>query len=180
MIGCIRVSAATLQILSQTEKFGKIFGDIRIDDDGRLATHIGSENSNAFVRGIGEYSTGKHKIRFSFEKQSLTFTTWFDIVSKRPLAYKDEPTDIVCGWTSNDEVWENYQELITDNNFQDMRGKATFEIEVELDCDNKKFRYVNQKTKNKRSINVDIGICPFPWQIRFYMFEVGDCVRLLT
>jgi hypothetical protein len=69
--------------------------------------------------------------------------------------------------------------MTVDENFQDMKGQTTFEIELQLDCDNRKISYVNQRTKNRREMNVDITKCPFPWQVRFYLYKAGDCVRFL-
>ena len=179
VVGYIHVSTSAIRVPSQTERFGKFFGDVRIDDHGCLATHIGSRNNTAFVRGISEYSTGKHKIRFLFKKQKSCYITYFSIVPKRPPTH-DELTEIGYGWTSADSTVQSSIELSNDKNFQDMEGQTTFEIELQLDCDNRKISYVNQRTKNRREMDVDIAECPFPWQIRFNLYEVGDSVKLLT
>jgi hypothetical protein len=60
-----------------------------------------------------------------------------------------------------------------------MKGQTRFAIELELDCDNQTISYVNQRTKKGREMIVDITKCPFPWQIRFCLYEVGDYVQFL-
>jgi hypothetical protein len=164
----------------QTERFGESFGDIYIEDNGLVAMHIGSEDGEAYVRGIGEYSSGTQKIRFLFGKSSLTFITTFEIVSKLMLITQvnsDSPYT-TYGWCSDDDAYGGDTNMTVDN-FQDMEGQTTFEIELELDCDNRKIRYINQRTKNRREMNVDIRKCPFPWQVGFCFYERGDFVRFL-
>lgn len=164
----------------QNEKFEESYGLIRLEDNGRVAVHIGPENDTSFVRGIGKYSSGKHKIRFLFEKSSTVFITSFDITSSRmPIDAGFDSTYNTYGWSSNDNVLGSSDVLIVDQNFRDMKNQSSFEIDLELDCDNRKISYVNVHTKNQRELHIDITKCPFPWQIRFYLYSVGDCVRLL-
>jgi hypothetical protein len=83
------------------------------------------------------------------------------------------------GWSSDDGIENSDDEIVGDKNFRDMKGQTRFEIELQLDCDNRKISYVNQGTKKRREMNIDITKCPFPWQVLFYMYAVGDCVQLL-
>jgi hypothetical protein len=177
LVGKMYVSTITRHS-GQNEGFGEVFGDIRIDNNGRLATHNGSDDDMALVRGIGEYSSGKHYIRFLFKKSSTDYTTLFGIVSKLTRIGGKEFSNVIYGWTSDDTVYYG-SEMTDDENFQDMKGESKFEIEFALDCDNRKISYVNPGTKNRRKMNVDIKECPFPWQVEFYLYEVGDSVQLL-
>jgi hypothetical protein len=163
----------------QIEKFGEFFGNIRIDNNGLLATHCGPYNDMAFVRGISEYSSGKHKIRFRFKKIHANIITYFRVVSKlMPINGKKTKYE-GYGWSNMDGIFGPNEDMLVDNNYQDMKDQTKFEIELELDCDNRKISYVNQGTKNKREMNVDITECPFPWQVEFCVYERGDCVQLL-
>ena len=63
----------------------------------------------------------------------------------------------VYGWTSNDQLLPLATSLPTDKKFQDMRNQTRFQIELLLDCDNRKISYTNQHTENVRETNVDIG-----------------------
>jgi hypothetical protein len=164
----------------QSERFSKSVGNIRIEENGLVMRHCGPRNDTAFVRGIGEYSSGTHKIRFLIKKNSIKYSTSFSVVSKLTLISKGlSGLYNSCGWNSNDDMFSTDATAAIDRNFRDMRGETTFEIELELDCDRRKISYVNQGTKNRRELNVDIRKCPFPWQLEFYLFEVGDCVRFL-
>jgi hypothetical protein len=165
----------------QIERFGESFGNVHIEENGLVARHCGPKNSNVYVRGIGEYSSGIHKIRFLFKKTSTRLNTWFSVVSQlMPIGQNtsDSPyTDY--GWISNDHVRPSDAGSLVQKDFRDMRGETTFEIELELDCDSRKVSYVNQGTKNRRELNVDITKCPFPWHFQCYLYKTGDCVRLL-
>jgi len=178
LVGKMYVSTTTRHS-GQGERFGEVFGNIRIDNNGRLATHWGSEGSNACVRGIGEYSSGKHYIRFLFKKSDAVYITSFYVVSKLMPILGGNTTYECYGWSSHDDIYSSDEEMGENENVQDMRGQTTFEIEFELDCDNRRISYVNQGTKNRREINVNITKCPFPWQVEFYLYEVGDSVQLL-
>jgi hypothetical protein len=179
VIGRMYVSATTKQSARQSEKFKESFGNVRIDDNGLLATHCGSRNDTALVRGSGEYSSGKHTIRFLFKKHDVEYITSFEVVSKLMPINGSNSNYRLHGWSSLDEIYSCDDETIVDEHFQDMKDQSTFEIELQLDCDNRKISYINQETKNRREMNVNVTKCPFPWQVEFYMFAVGDCVKLL-
>ncbi len=179
LIGKMSILTTAAQHSRQIERFGESIGDIRIDNNGRLATHCGPSDDKALVYGVGEYSLGKHYIRFLFKKNSTEYITSFVIVSKL-MPISGEMSDYEAyGWATNDGVYCPGVEMAVDKNFRDMNGRTTFKIELQLDCDNRKISYVNQRTKNRRELNVDTTRCPFPWQVRFYLYEAGDCVTLL-
>ncbi|CAF1552976.1 unnamed protein product [Rotaria sp. Silwood1] len=170
----------TLQQPREREQFRESYGPILIENNGFMATHIGPKNDTAYVRGLGEYSLGTHKIRFLFTKNSIHYITSFKVVSAlMPINGASKASREGYGWSSMDEIERPGNQMIFNRNTLDMKGETSFEIELQLDCDNQKISYVNQRTKNQRELNVDITKCPFPWQVRFYLYEVGDCVRLL-
>jgi hypothetical protein len=142
-----------------------------------VAVQCGPKSDDTFVRGIGEYSSGRHNVRFLFKKSNIESGTWFSVVSKKI------PISAYCndrfGWTSNDTAFPSNTKLPMEKSLQDMMGQTTFEIELHVDCDNRKISYVNRRTKNQRELKVDIKKCPFPWQLEFYLYEPGDCVRFL-
>jgi hypothetical protein len=164
----------------QSERFSTSVGNVHIEENGLVVRHCGPQNGDVYVRGIGEYSSGIHKIRFLVKKNRITFCTCFNVVSKLKLISQNlSKSDKSYGWFSNDDVLNGDEEIAADETFEDMKGKTTFEIELELDCDSRKVSYVNQCTKNRRELNVNIKKCPFPWQFQCYLYETGDCVRLL-
>ncbi|CAF1339401.1 unnamed protein product [Rotaria sordida] len=179
LIAKIHVSTIVHQ-LSQQEKFGKSYGPVCIENNGFMAKHIGPRNGTAYVRGIGAYSSGTHKIQFLFTKNSLKYITWFVVASaSTPIGRTSKLPYNTYGWSSDDNIYCPDDIRTVDKNFRDMKGQTSFEIKLQLDCDNRKISYINQRTKNQRELNIDITKCPFPWQVEFYLFEVGDCVRLL-
>ncbi len=165
----------------QTERFRQSYGSVRIEENGRMARQCGSKNGDTFVRGIGEYSSGRHNVRFLFQKSSIQWATSFYVVSKLKSiserifssSYQD------YGWYSNDNTVPSDVLLPIQKSLQDMMGQTTFEIELHVDCDNRKISYFNQRTKNQRELKVDITKCPFPWQLEFFLYEPGDSVRFL-
>jgi hypothetical protein len=62
VIGRMYVSTTTDQPLRPMDKFGEVFGNILIDNNGCLAIHSGLDNGTAIVRGISEYLSGKYNI----------------------------------------------------------------------------------------------------------------------
>ena len=84
------------------------------------------------------------------------------------------------GWRSNDSTHPPNTHIVTKKRFRDLMGKTMFEIELLIDCDNQMISYFNQRTKNTRQMLVDIQTCPFPWQLLFYLYDVGDYVRLIS
>lgn len=179
LVAKINVNVRSARFM-QKEKFGEFYGPIVIENDGLVATHNGSKNGTSFVRGLGAYSSGKHIIRFLFKKTSLRYITGFDVVSTMmPINAASNSFYSAYGWLSNDDTYCDVSEVSIADNFRDLHGQTLFEIELMLDCDQRQISYLNQQTKNRRQLNVDIGKCPFPWQIQFHLFENGDCVKLL-
>jgi hypothetical protein len=170
------------QDLPQEERFGEFSGNILIEDNGRVASHGGLCRSSAHVRGKGEYSKGKHQIRFLINKTSALYVMSFNIVSKSNSISKTSALEeaIAYGWHSNDGINNPDKDILVNKDFKDLRGETTFELELLIDCDNRKISYFNERTKNKREMNVNIDKCPFPWQLQFYLFDVGDRVQLVS
>ncbi|CAF4719956.1 unnamed protein product [Rotaria sp. Silwood1] len=64
--------SSTIQQLDFEQRFGEVFGDINIEDNGRVIKHGTSECGNAYARTIGKYSQGKHKVQFIINKKNCT------------------------------------------------------------------------------------------------------------
>jgi len=182
LIGKLHVSS-TKQNLIQEERFGEFVGDICIEDNGRVALYSGSYSSNSYVRGKEEYSNGKHKIRVIINKKTATYAMSFSIVSKStPISQttSDTETHIAYGWYTDDDIHNPDSSYQVSKNFKDLQGETTFELELIIDCDNRKISYFNERTKNTHEMNVNIDICPFPWQLEFYLFYIGDRVQIVS
>jgi hypothetical protein len=174
--------STTKQHIEQGERFGESFGNILICDSGRAARHTGPQKNYAFVRGTGEYSSGRHKIRFQVNKKNAVYLIFFGIISKLTLIPQNQNVmeTTACGWYSSDGIVPSDGGLPVSKDFRDMKGQLKLDIELVLDCDNQMISYFNQQTKNTREMNVDTKKFPLPWQILFYLYDIEDSVRLLS
>ncbi len=172
-----------LNITSITKQFGKdeslvsIRGNVQIEDNGHAAIQRNS-SIPSYVRGRNEYSFGKYKIRFNVNTTYRHYSTVFGIISN---------IETLSSWPSSCYGWSNtdgiYSDGIYDSNDtnaeRDLKGKNSFTIELLMDCDHRKIQYFNEETKQRRELNVNLEKCPFPWQYFFYLYSVGDHIRLL-
>jgi hypothetical protein len=174
--------AVTKENLTQEERFGEVYRRISIEDNGRVALHSGRDSSIEYVRGKNQYSKGKHQIRLIINKRTASLVMSFNIVPTI-LAISSSPSDgeyHAYGWETDDGLIIPDSDYETEKNFKDLQGETTFELQILLDCDNRKISYFNERTKNKHEMNVNIQKCPLPWQLEFYLFDVGDRVQLLS
>lgn len=170
----IHLSSAIQKYISSNETFLRAIGDIHIEDNGLLAMHGDQKRSDAFLCGKNEYTKGKHKIRFIINKRNSEYITTFGIASM-------ETQLSVYGWSSDDQtVGGGYSQSKNLYNQLDMKGETILQIEFIIDCDNKTISYYNERTRVTKEINVDTDICPFPWQLYFYLYDKADRVRILT
>ncbi|CAF1320393.1 unnamed protein product [Rotaria sordida] len=159
------------------EKLVRIFGSVQIDDNGYVAIQRDS-TIVSYVRGKNEYSFGRYKIKFNIDKTELHHTTVFGIISKMEK-FTQWPSS--ChGWSNDDTYYRSGMYHSNNTNMKsDLQGQTSFTIELLLDCDNRKIQYFNEQTKNMRELNINLEKCPFPWQIFFYLRQIGDRIQLL-
>lgn len=167
---------------TQEERFGDYSGDIYIEDNGRIASYNGAGRSSAYVRGKGEYSKGKHQIRFVMNKKTSLFIMSFNIVSKSlPMPRTSFSNGLFpYGWHTDDCVNNPESDYDGSKPSKDLRGEKKFELEFTIDCDNRKISYFNEQTKHTNEMNVNLDMCPFPWQLEFYLYDIGDRVQILS
>jgi hypothetical protein len=170
------------QQLELTERFGEFNGDIRIEEDGRVAVHNDASASNAYVRGMTDYSKGKHKVRFHIHKNPTMFLISFDIISKSVgiSGLWSNTKYSAYGWCTDDGANNPDKTSQIPEYFRDLRGETSLELELLIDCDNRKISYFNERTKNTREMNIDIKKCPFPWKLQFFLYNAGDRVQLIS
>ncbi len=181
LIGQMYVSSI-IPNFTQEERFGEFLGDIRIEDNGCEAIHNGSRRCEAYVRGKWKYSKGKHKIQFAIYKKTTSYVISFNIISKStPIStassYEKRP---VYGWNTTDSVNNPDKDHRVKKSFEDLQDETTFELEVTIDCDNRKISYFNKQTANTHEMNVNISKCPFPWQLEFQLYDIGDRIQLVS
>ncbi len=173
LITKIQLTSIKQEIFSN-EIFLRSVGDLHIEDNSQLAIHGNQKRSDAFLCGQNEYTKGKHKIRFIINKKDAEYITTFGIASMQSQLS-------VYGWSSDDQtVGGSYSQSENNSHQHDMKGEIILQIEFTIDCDNRKISYFNERTQCTKEMNVDLNLCPFPWQLYFYLYDTGDRVRLLA
>lgn len=169
-------------ILENDERFGESFGNVSISQGDLLVCHTARKRQNAFVRGSKEYSSGKYKIRFIMNKKDASVCMSFNIVPKSTFVNNNDFNlrQSSYGWCTDDTMCNYSCDFLANMSLPDMQGETRFEIELLLDCDNHKIGYFNERTQNRREMNIDIQKCPFPWQLFFYLFDVEDSIQLIS
>ena len=154
---------------------------VHLDDHRHLAIHCGPDRGPTYVCGTREYSKGQHRIRFLLTKRTHDFLVSFNIVSQRMRIPPSSDTPWqVYGWQSDGCVQPSHLSHSNEQHSPDLKGHRRLQIELIVDCDQQKISYFNERTKRKREISVDLEECPLPWKLSFYLYDVGDCVRLIS
>ncbi|CAF1178938.1 unnamed protein product [Rotaria sp. Silwood1] len=164
------------------ETFISFSDEIKFDDNHHIAMHCGPYRNPAYITGTQEYLSGQHQIRLFISKMTNQFILSFNIMSKlMPLSSNlFDSQYFIYGWQNDDCVNPSQSSLSSSKNCRDLKGKTEYHISLFIDCDKHTISYFNEKTKQTREINVDIEKCPLPWKLLFYLYDVGDSVRLLS
>lgn len=155
---------------------------IQFDNNYHMAMHCGPYRAPAYISGTQEYSSGQYQIRLFLSKKTSEFVLSFNIMSKL-MELSSTPSQsqyLTYGWQSDDCVSPSQSVLLNEKISTDLKGKTKFHIVLFIDCDKQKISYFNEQTKRTREINVDVEKCPLPWMLNFYLYDVGDTVRLLS
>ncbi|CAF1187978.1 unnamed protein product [Rotaria sordida] len=152
----------------------------KIEDNGQLIVH--DELSYPVeVRGKFGYSSGTHLFRLQIEKNPSRIWIFFGIISKSQLMTKfsyesssaygwaDYDDYFLCGFRHNNQITDRFHHTI-ENDI----------VALVLDCTNRKIYYTNERSQKSQQLNIDINICPFPWQFHINICGTSDQVRLLS
>lgn len=164
------------------DKLVSLSNEIQFDTDHHVAMHCGPRVGPAYVTGTQEYSSGRHQIRLFICKITNEFTLSFNIMPKS-MTISSTASDsqfLTYGWQSDDCINPSQYHSPEGKSFRDLKGKTQFHIVLYIDCDKQKINYYNENTKTTREINVDVKKCPLPWKLYFYLYDIGDTVRLLS
>jgi hypothetical protein len=155
---------------------------IQFDDHHHLAMHCGPARTPAYINGTQEYSSGQHHIRLFISKKTSEFVLSFNITSKamQISSTESDSRSFNYGWQSDDCINPSQGSLSNEKTLPDLKGKTKFHLDFCIDCDKQIISYFNEKTKRRREKNVDVRKCPLPWKLYFYLYDVGDTVRLLS
>ena len=174
------ISKLVVFISEPNDLFERSAGNIRIENNGQTIVHSQwSDHSSA--RGKGEYSSGQHRFRFKLEELDPDKWAFFGIVSKNaPIRAISISTPTAYGLAGQDGVCLNgsYQNSTKNNYKSDMEKNDI--LELCIDCDEQILRLTNERTDRSHELNIDIGKCPFPWQLLLGLCcSAGDRIRIL-
>jgi hypothetical protein len=150
---------------------------VQIEENGQLVVRNHLQTYTE-VRGKNEYESGRHEIRLRIEQYNDGWM-FFGINSKsmslQKMSYKSKSA---CGWSSNNLIWLNGSSQDNKTNLL-VEMKMNDIIAIIFECDNRKILMINERTKAKHELDVNIGNCPFPWQLHVILNEPNSRVRIL-
>jgi hypothetical protein len=151
---------------------------IRIEENGQLVVHDNNLHGYNEVRGKNEYESGRHEIRLRIENLSGVWI-FFGVNSKStPLQKRSYGSKSAYGWSSNNYIWLNGSGQLNATN-RSIEMKMNDIIAIIFECDNRKILMINERTKVKHELVVNIDSCPFPWQVHVILYEPNSHVRIL-
>jgi hypothetical protein len=152
-------------------------GRVRIESKGQVAVRDASQDCTE-IRGKNEYESGRHEVCLQIE-QSSDYWIFLGINSKAtPLQCYSPICKSAYGWSSNNTIWLNGSEQLNKSNSL-VEMKTNDIISLIFDCDNHQISMINDRTKRKHELTVNINNCPFPWQLHLNLYEPQDSVRIL-
>jgi hypothetical protein len=165
-------------LASKKEIFERLIGNIRIEDDGQVIVKD-QPNSYATVRGNGEYTSGQHRFRFKTEEYHTGKWVFIGIVSKDvPMIENSCFSQSSCGWTGDNAVYLNGACWLGYNNYKSDTQKNDI-VELFIDCDLRIIRLKNERTQSVHTLQIDINLCRFPWQLNCILYYSNDRLRIL-
>ena len=167
------VSITTNELFLQTSD-----EKVRVEENGQLAIHDASINTTDIGRR-NAYATGCHQIRLRVE-QSNNQWTFVGINSKLiPLQNPSYICRSCCGWVSNQSIWSNGQvQRNVSAKLIEMRTNDV--ISLVLDCDRCSIMMINERSKIRHELAVQIDQCPLPWQLHVILHEPNSRLRILS
>lgn len=172
------VSNRSIVLKTMNERFDRVLDDkVRIIEDGEVVVHDGPNSQNE-IRGRNEYSTGCHKIRLRME-YTTNASLFLGVNSKTtPLQSASHTVKSVYMWYGNNYIYSEGSGKSTGLNPPLTMNKHDV-ITLIFDCDNRKIAIINECTSVKHEVTVNLGSCPFPWQLYVNMCNIQESVRLL-
>jgi hypothetical protein len=181
-IGPSKVSASSYPFESKSlisdEIFEQSIGDVRIEDNGYVAV-CGTSMNNGEVRGKQEYTTGKHRLRFRFEKKSAEWI-FIGIISKAtPMKQNSYESRSSYGWISCNYYYAGGLVTKKGDIFSIDDNIENDTIEFLINATARTLQYTNERTNQTHQMWVDIQSCPLPWQVLVHLAGDENRIRLL-
>lgn len=165
-------------INQKDDRFYSSTDHIKILDNGQMILHDSTTN-NASIRGLHEYSQGKHQLFFHIEHMTSDQWIFFGIISKqRSFNQRAHMSSSAYGWTGYNSVYiKGKPKPVSNGYLNDM--KINDFIELTIDCDKQTIVLWHSRQAYKTKLFVDIQICPFPWQFMISCHNPLGSVRIL-
>ncbi|CAF0912581.1 unnamed protein product [Didymodactylos carnosus] len=165
------------------EKFSKIFGGVKIEQDGKSVIHDGNGSSHSEIRGAKLYSYGIHRVQLKIEKMRNNYWIFIGIISSSQTQMQldsfHSPT--AYGWAASKPcVYLNGQRH--DGSYGSYDGNLCEQDTVDLliNCDKNQIQLLNRRTLKTYEILIDPNFCPKPWQLHLNLYYIDDKVYLLS
>jgi len=95
-----------------------------------------------------------------------------------PLQSQSNSCPLSYGWSTNHYSWSNGQPKSTlPNKCADMKTGDI--ISLIIDCDKSLTMMINQRSKVKHELTVNVDNCPLPWQLQVVLHESNSRIRIL-
>ena len=153
-------------------------GPISVSDENHLATYTGGLfDKYASVRSLGRYSSNTHELRFRLESKG-TKSIFLGIISEsEPFIPRIYKSPSAYGWRFACSTGSSGTS--TASNREGRPFQSGDEIVLKLDCDNRRLAFLHERTTTEDTMEIDLQICPLPWQIAISMSEKNDRVRII-
>ena len=179
-----KIYSITKRVLTSDvqEKFFKVTGPVKINDDGLLIKHTGPNSTFAFILGEQFYSEGRQTVRFKIEQSQTPYKIFFGCVSSQINFDKiNSKSPYIAGWFGQNEV---YQNGLSNTNMH-MHGYDSTKIEtydvisLTFDCDEKQVELYPERTKKIHELSIDLAQIPLPWHLLVILTYENDSVKIL-
>ncbi|CAF2676313.1 unnamed protein product [Rotaria sp. Silwood2] len=150
---------------------------VQCQENGRMVVHVGS-CLHVEARGKNEYSSGIHKTRLCIEELRGEWLFVGINTKSTPLQNQAYMTRSVYGWSSNNYSWSNGKANAISSKCP-IEMKRNDVINLIMDCDNFRISLINERTKARHELTVDINYCAFPWQLDVILYGKDSCICIL-
>jgi len=160
-----------------TDSFETWFGDIQITEHGNRILH-GRTNQIGTVYSKNAYSSGQHNFRFQIEQLPTHQGFVFGIVSKDMCMILSLSFPRLLTKSGNlSALCKTYFHQDGICLFSLTGSKQNDIVHFQIDCDQQRIRFVNERKNDQQKLNTNLNRCKLPWRVVVVLFYAGDCVR---
>jgi hypothetical protein len=164
--------------LPRIDRFEWVEGNVQIQENGQIIVH-NSSTSEASVRGLFGYQSGRHELLFRIERMYNNHWMFFGVASSRkPLYRLSYSMPSAYGWAGFNAVYVNGNYEAGKNGYRgDMKENNI--VKLILDCDRHILYMSYSRSIYEEKLTIDVSACPFPWHFLVSLYNANDSVRIL-